>query len=162
MYQVHTGTYLWKFRNCKYKQVRTQLAQCCNGPYSGIVWNHLVLLCSSTYLLVMHVTIQEKSTFWFGTWYIWICTALKTVQIQMYWVPNQNVDFSWIVTCITTRYVLLSNLYRPVQVVSYDAWVHTIAALCHTKVCTEFVPWRRQSCKTATSLLCQSQGMPRA
>jgi hypothetical protein len=39
----------------------------------------LVLVCSCTYLLVMHVTIQEKLKFWFGTWYIWICTTFRVV-----------------------------------------------------------------------------------
>jgi hypothetical protein len=46
------------------------MAQCCFGAYYAIVPYHLVLLCSGTYLLVMHVTIQEKSTFQFGTRYI--------------------------------------------------------------------------------------------
>ncbi len=45
----------------------------------------------------------------FFTWYILICTALKVVQIQMYWVPNWNVEFSWIVTCIARRYVPLQT-----------------------------------------------------
>jgi hypothetical protein len=40
------------------------------GAYYAIVPYHLVLLCSGTYLLVMRVTIQEKSTFQFGTRYI--------------------------------------------------------------------------------------------
>ncbi len=99
----------------------------------GSLGQMLVLVCSSTYLLVMHVTIQEISTFRFGTRYILICTSNKAVQIQMYLVPNQNVDFSWIDPCITRRYVQLSNSYSPVQVVSYDTWVCAIAALCHTK-----------------------------
>ncbi len=58
------------------------VAQCCNGTYSGIIRNRLVLLCRGTYLLVMLFTIQEKSTFWFGTQYIWICTALLATRYQ--------------------------------------------------------------------------------
>jgi hypothetical protein len=46
----------------------------------------LVLVCSSTYLLVMHVTILRIST-----------------------VPNQNVEILRIMTCITRRYVLLQT-----------------------------------------------------
>jgi hypothetical protein len=37
------------------------------------------------------------------------CTAQEAVQIQMYLVPNQNVDFARIVRCITRRYVLLQS-----------------------------------------------------
>jgi hypothetical protein len=69
----------------------------------------LVLVCSGTYFLVMHVTILRISTFLFGTWYIWICTAQEAVQIQMYQVPNQNVEVLRIVTCITRRYVPLQT-----------------------------------------------------
>jgi hypothetical protein len=42
---------------------------------------HLVLLCSCTYLFVMHLTILRISTFQFGTWYIQICTVISAVQI---------------------------------------------------------------------------------
>ncbi len=69
----------------------------------------LVLVCSGTYLLVMWFMIQEKLTFQFGTRYLLICTALLTVQIRMYRVPNLNVDFSWIVNRITRRYVQLQT-----------------------------------------------------
>ncbi len=42
----------------------------------------LVLVCTSgTYLLVMHVKMQVKATFRFGTRYILICTTLKDVQM---------------------------------------------------------------------------------
>jgi hypothetical protein len=37
----------------------------------------LVLLCTGTYLLVMHVTILRISSFLFGTQYIQICTAIR-------------------------------------------------------------------------------------
>ncbi len=63
-----------------------------------------VLFCSSTYFLVMHLMILAKLTFLFGTWYIWICTASCAVQIQMYLVPDRNVDFARIVRCITKVY----------------------------------------------------------
>ncbi len=69
----------------------------------------LVLACSGTYLLVMHVTILRISTFLFGTWYIQICTAIRAVQIHMYQVPNRNVEVLRIVTCITRRYVPLQT-----------------------------------------------------
>jgi hypothetical protein len=88
------------------------MTQCCNGMYSGIVRNRLycpVAVHTSLYLLVMHLTILAKSTFRFGTRYIWICTAQQAVQIQMYRVPNRNVDFARIVRCITRRYVLLQS-----------------------------------------------------
>ncbi len=86
----------------------------------------LVLLCSCTYLLVMHVTILRISTFWFGTWYIQICTTSCTVQIWVYQVPNQNVESSGL------WHALQGGMYsyRAVQGVLYDTRVCTIAALC--------------------------------
>ncbi len=69
----------------------------------------LVLVWSGTYLPVMRFTIQEKSTFRFGTGYILSCTALIAVQLRMYPVPNQNAIFSWIVNSITGRYVPLQT-----------------------------------------------------
>ncbi len=46
------------------------MAQCCIGVYYAIAPYHLVLLCSGTYLLVMHLTIPAISIFPFGTQYI--------------------------------------------------------------------------------------------
>ncbi len=43
------------------------MAQCWNGMYSGIVRNHFVLVCSGTYLLVMHVMILRIL---FSIWYL--------------------------------------------------------------------------------------------
>ncbi len=133
---VHTGTYLQKFWNCKYKQVCAQLAQCCNGMYLSIVPYHLVLLCSITYLLVMHVTILRISTFWFGTWYIKICTAIRAVQIHMYLVPNQNVEILRIVTCITRRYVLLQSSTRWYGTIDRSVPIQHCAIPSMHRVCT--------------------------
>ncbi len=107
------------------------MTQCCNGMYSGIVRNRLycsVAVHTSLYLLVMHLTILAKSTSQFGTRYIWISTAQEAVKIQMYLVPNQNVDFARIVRCITRRYV---QRYRAVQAVSYDTVVPEYVPLWH-------------------------------
>jgi hypothetical protein len=56
-------------------------------------------------------------------------TSNKAMQIKMYRVPNQNIDFSWIVTALQGG----KYCYRQVQVVLYYSIVRTIAALCHTK-----------------------------
>jgi hypothetical protein len=46
----------------------------------------------------MLVTIQETPSFLFGTWYVWICTAISVVQIQIImedplFKGNQNFHF---------------------------------------------------------------------
>ncbi len=69
------------------------VAQCCIGANYAIVPYHRALYCSvvvhtSLYLLIMHLTILRISTFQFGTLYIQICTALIAVQIWIYQVPN--------------------------------------------------------------------------
>jgi hypothetical protein len=94
---------------CKVLELQVQTGMCSVGTVPQ--WYILryrtksrELLCSSKYLLVMHLTILAKSTFRFGTRYIWICTASCSEQIQMYRVPNRNVDFARIVRCITRRY----------------------------------------------------------
>ncbi len=132
MYRVHTkyipgsdlvygGTYLKRFgipSTRKYKLSWHSAILVCT-----MLWYHTTLYCSvavytGTYLLVMHLTILAISTFWFGTEYIWICTAQFNVQIQLYWVPNQNVEIARIMRCITRRYVQLQSSTR---------WYGTIA-----------------------------------
>ena len=49
--------------------------------YHAIVSYHLVLLCCGTYYPVPPVTILRISTFYFGTQYIQICTALIAVYV---------------------------------------------------------------------------------
>ncbi len=71
-------------------------------------------------------------TFWFGTQCDWICTVDWAVQIQMYWVPNWNVEITRIVRCITRRYIPLQSstrLYgtidRYIPMQHCAIWVHT-------------------------------------
>jgi hypothetical protein len=110
------------------------MAQCCIGAYYAIVPYHLVLLCSGTYLLVMHCTILAISTFLFGTQYNWICTLNCAVQIQMYWVSNWNVEIARIVRCITRRYVQVYTATEKYKVVWYYSIVCTNIALCQLRM----------------------------
>ncbi len=158
--QAHIGTYLWTFWTCKYKKVHTQLAQCCNGMYSGILQNCLTLLCSCTHLLVMLFMLLGISTFWFGTWNIQICTAQictaqMAVQIWMYLVPNWNGVILRIVNSITRRYVQLQSSTR-----QFLSTYH--CSMVPYQVCTEFVLQSRQHCRTATSLQRCCLGMQQA
>jgi hypothetical protein len=105
----------------------------CIGVYYAIVSYHLVLLCSGTYLLVMHLTILRILTFRFGTRYIRICTAISAVQIWMYSVPDRNVEILRIVRCITRRYREVCTATEQYRVVWYYSIVRTNTALCHTK-----------------------------
>ncbi len=129
------------------------MAQCCNGMYSGIVWNYLILLCSSTYLLVMHVTILRMLTFEFGTWYIWICTAPCSVQIQMYQVPNINVEILRIMICITRRYVQLQSSTRWFCTIPEHVTLHHLCQLS-TYLFVLAIPKLSQVCTSMYSVLC--------
>ena len=79
------------------------MAECSIGTYSSIVLYHLVLLCTGTYYLVRRFTILAVSAFRFGTMYVESWTAIITVQLSTYKVPNRKAKTARIVNRCCTR-----------------------------------------------------------
>jgi hypothetical protein len=162
MYWVHTCTYSVQGYSCSIPRLQRHsdvtvlqlgLLQSTNSVHTwyGTVlqWyilcysmKPLVLVYSSTYLLVMQFMIQEKLTFWLGTLYILICTALLDVSSSWQGSPR---SMSWSAggcwASGTSMFASSSTPQNPVQQVSEQVhtkyildtyWVHTSIYWVHT------------------------------
>ncbi len=119
---------LWRQSNCDSVNFGVQalcilgVAHCWITPHA-IVQYSLVLLCTGTYLLVMHVTIQRISTFQFGTWYIQICTGIRCTNAAMCQLSTYLFSVlmkqcpNWVRTCL---YLELQNFYKYVTVCTWS------------------------------------------
>ncbi len=90
----------------------------------------LVLLCTGTYLLAMHVTILRISSFRFGTQYIQICTSLIAKKICKLHIFLESC-FAY---CFT--YFAYLSAYS-----AYEQGVFVNSAYCHIAIWSYFLAY---------------------